>query len=76
MLTSGGHRMGRDDRNFRDYNYRLTPDQLRTLESEFSRGRTLHSTDLALLAMEMGADEKDVQVTFLFTLFLIILRYF
>ncbi|XP_014241579.1 homeodomain-only protein-like [Cimex lectularius] len=40
---------------------RLTLEQEATLETEFSKGKTLHETDLALLAAEIGANETDVR---------------
>lgn len=45
------------------YRGRLTPDQVATLEAQFAKIKTLHETDLALLAFEMAASEKDVQVS-------------
>jgi hypothetical protein len=43
--------------------YRLTPEQEAILETEFQKVKTLHATDLALLAVEMGVDEDQVQVS-------------
>lgn len=45
------------------YRGRLSPEQVATLESEFGKLKTLHTTDLSLIAAEMAANEKDVQVT-------------
>ncbi|XP_026688796.1 uncharacterized protein LOC113473310, partial [Diaphorina citri] len=44
------------------FNPRLTPDQEASLESQFSRAKTLHATDLEILAAEMGVDDKEVKV--------------
>ncbi|KAI5749328.1 homeodomain-only protein-like [Diaphorina citri] len=43
------------------FNPRLTPDQEASLESQFSRAKTLHATDLEILAAEMGVDDKEVK---------------
>ncbi|XP_054258570.1 uncharacterized protein LOC128983339 [Macrosteles quadrilineatus] len=43
------------------YSGGLTPHQVQTLEAEFAKMKTLHTTDLALLAAEMAANESDVQ---------------
>ncbi|PSN36329.1 hypothetical protein C0J52_23314 [Blattella germanica] len=40
---------------------RLTLDQEQVLESQFSRVKNPHSTDLLLLAAETGLSESDVQ---------------
>ena len=45
------------------YVNRIRPEQISTLEQEFAKARTLHNTDLELLAAEMGLDERDVQVS-------------
>lgn len=44
------------------FNPKLTADQEAALESQFSRAKTLHATDLEILAAEMGVDDKDVKV--------------
>ncbi|XP_046667541.1 homeodomain-only protein-like [Homalodisca vitripennis] len=43
------------------YSGRLSPEQVAMLEAEFTKVKTLHSTDLSLLAAEMAVNEKDVQ---------------
>lgn len=45
------------------YIHRLRPEQIEALEQEFSKVKTLHTTDLELLAAEMGSSEKDIQVS-------------
>ncbi|XP_075228432.1 homeodomain-only protein-like [Lycorma delicatula] len=40
---------------------RLNPEQEATLEAEFNKMKTLHETDLALLAAEMAVSEQDVK---------------
>ncbi|KAI5712994.1 hypothetical protein M8J75_012886 [Diaphorina citri] len=47
------------------FNPRLTPDQEASLESQFSRAKTLHATDLEILAAEMGVDDKEVKIKML-----------
>lgn len=41
---------------------RLSPQQEAILEAEFNKMKTLHETDLALLAAEMAVSERDVKV--------------
>ena len=45
------------------YIHRLRPEHIDALEHEFTKAKTLHNTDIELLAAEMGLSEKDVQVS-------------
>lgn len=45
-----------------EYRGQLSAEQVAMLEAEFAKAKTLHSTDLSLLAAEMAANEKEVQV--------------
>lgn len=45
------------------YTGRLRPEQVAMLEAEFLKAKTFHETDLALMAAEMAASERDVQVS-------------
>ena len=40
---------------------RMTAEQMAVLEAEFNKMKTLHETDLELLAAEMALSEKDVK---------------
>ncbi|KAK7591265.1 hypothetical protein V9T40_002878 [Parthenolecanium corni] len=59
MLQSQSNRSVNDKNS--SYVNRIRPEQISTLEQEFAKARTLHNTDLELLAAEMGLDERDVQ---------------
>lgn len=61
MLQSQSARSVNDKNS--SYVNRIRPEQISTLEQEFAKARTLHNTDLELLAAEMGLDERDVQVS-------------
>lgn len=49
------------------YVHRIKPEQIAVLEQEFVKAKTLHATDLELLAAEMALNEKDVQVKYIYT---------
>lgn len=63
MLQSSGNRTISINEKSASYAHRIKPEQISTLEQEFAKAKTLHNTDLELLAAEMGLDEKDVQVS-------------
>lgn len=65
QLPGAGNRSPKNS----SYLNRLTPEQISTLDAEFNKVKTLHSTDLALLAAEMAVSEEDVQVNNVFIIF-------
>lgn len=63
MLQSSSNKNITINEKNASYTHRIKPEQISTLEQEFAKAKTLHNTDLELLAAEMGLDEKDVQVS-------------
>ncbi|XKL63339.1 hypothetical protein PGB90_005703 [Kerria lacca] len=59
MLQSQNNRTSNEKNS--SYVNRIKPEQISALEQEFAKVKTLHNTDLELLAAEMNLDEKDVQ---------------
>lgn len=47
----------------------LSNEVLEVLESQFSKVKTLHSTDLEIIAAELGVRDIDVKVIFSFIIF-------
>lgn len=64
MLQPSSNKITINEKNT-SYTHRIKPEQILTLEQEFAKAKTLHNTDLELLAAEMGLDEKDVQAWYI-----------
>lgn len=50
-------------------NVPLPNEVLEVLESQFNKVKTLHSTDLEIIAAELGVRDVDVKVIFSFIIF-------
>lgn len=54
----------------------LSAEVLEILESQFNKVKTLHSTDLEIIAAELGVSDIDVKVKLIAYITIIIINYY